>query len=110
MMFASSEAITEVLEETYNELLDSEQTYLLLSRQRIYGVDVGSFVPSEKDYEERKLLTGEKLHTRLAVKYILGMESARALLLSGGTNPRVNRALDAFDSWIQKQCVADFCV
>ncbi len=110
LMFASSEAITEVLEDTYDESLDSEQTDLLLGRQRIYGIEVGSFVPSDKDYEERRLPTGERLHTRLAVKYILSMETARALLLSGNTNPRVIRALDAFDSWVQKQCIADFCV
>lgn len=59
--------------------------------------------------QKNRLVTGEKLTTKLAVKNIKAVQKAR--LLSSLNNPRtedLNKLL-LLDDWITAQCFAEFC-
>ena len=59
--------------------------------------------------QKNRLITGEKLATKLAVKNIKALQKARLLSsLKDPSTKDLNKLL-ALDDWITKQCFAEFC-
>jgi hypothetical protein len=65
----------------------------LLERQIRTGRSAGLFQPTAADYEERRLVTGERLKTKLATTHIMSQEAASVLHILDGGNPTVADAV-----------------
>lgn len=65
----------------------------LLDRQVRSGRNAGLFEPTIADFEDRRLVTGERLKTKLATTQIASQEAARALHTLGGGSPTVAAAV-----------------
>lgn len=59
--------------------------------------------------QHNHLITGEKLSTKLAVKNINAIQKARLLSILDVPNEADEIRLQQLDSWITKQCFAEFC-
>ncbi|MGY5878885.1 MAG: hypothetical protein RTV31_01485 [Candidatus Thorarchaeota archaeon] len=91
--------------------LDFEQVAEFIARQQIrYGHSAGAFVESRNvSRSKARLYTGERLQTHLAVKNILTIESARALVLSGSSSEIATSSISLVENWLENQCFSDFC-
>ena len=91
--------------------IDFEQVVEFIAGQQIrYGPDAGVFVESGNVSKPKaQLYTGERLQTHLAVKNILTIESARALVLSGSSSEITQSSISLTDSWLENQCFSNFC-
>ncbi len=65
----------------------------LLDRQVRSGRNAGLFEPTNADFEDRRLVTGERLKTKLATTQIASQEAARTLHVLGGGSPTVAAAV-----------------
>ncbi len=82
----------------------------LIGRQTLTGPEAGMFAPTEADLSlPLCLFSGEKLHTRLAVRHVLTAEAARALLLLGTGLADVHDMLTHTHRWLTTRCFADSC-
>jgi hypothetical protein len=78
----------------------------LLSHQVRTGQGSGLFQPTAEDLEERRLVTGERLKTKLATTHILSQESARILHTLGGADPAVAAAVALTTGRLRETCYA----
>lgn len=80
------------------------------SRQIQKGNNIGQFSLTTNDYSEGSILfTGEKLHTKLAIGNILGLEICRLLILLASDNQHTTNALELADKWLANTCFSEFC-
>jgi len=81
-----------------------------LSRQIQYGNSIGQFSLTPNDYLEGSILfTGEKLHTKLAIRSITGQEICRHISLFASKNEKTELVLELADKWLTDSCFAEFC-
>jgi hypothetical protein len=76
----------------------------LLELQVRAGRSAGLFQPTTADYEERRLVTGERLRTKLATVHIMSQEAARVLHILGGGNPTVAAAVRLASARLSGTC------
>ena len=112
MLDSLEEAIL-LLDRSYNSSddIDFEQVVDFIAGQQIrYGSDAGVFVESGNVSRSKiRLYTGERLQTHLAVKNILTIESARALVLSRSASEIARSSITLVENWLENQCFSDFC-
>lgn len=65
----------------------------LLGRQIRSGRNAGLFEPSAADYETRRLVTGERMKTKLATIHVMSQEAARTLHLVAAGEPTAAEAV-----------------
>lgn len=78
----------------------------LLDRQIVTGRGAGFFRPTDEDYAERRLPTGERLKTKLATSYIMSEEAARSLHLLAPQDPAVVAAVGRSTARLAETCFA----
>jgi hypothetical protein len=78
----------------------------LLELQVRAGRSAGLFQPTAADYEERRLVTGERLKTKLATIHVLSQEAARVLHILGGGSPTVAAAVRLASARLSGTCYA----
>lgn len=78
----------------------------LLERQIPTGRSAGFFRPSDDDYAERRLPTGERLKTKLATSYIMSQEAARILHVLAPNDPAVAGAVAKTAARLAETCFA----
>jgi hypothetical protein len=78
----------------------------LLGLQVRAGRSAGLFQPTAADYRERRLVTGERLKTKLATVHIMSQEAARVLHILDGGNPTVAAAVRLASARLSGTCYA----
>lgn len=84
----------------------TELVQWLLSRQVQQGRASGLFQPTAGDFEVRRLVTGERLKTKLATTQILSQEAARILRVLKPSDPRVEAAVALTAGHLRQTCYA----
>ncbi len=76
----------------------------LLERQARAGRNAGLFQPTAADFQDRRLVTGERLKTKLATIHIMSQEAACVLHTLGGGNPTVAEAVHLASARLSGTC------
>ena len=84
----------------------------LLSRQSTEGSRAGMFELSDKDVAKPvQLFTGERIHTKLALRYVLSLEAGRILHLLAASRDEVIEAVDRLLVMGRRTCFGkDHCI
>ncbi|MHA1211108.1 MAG: hypothetical protein ACTSSH_01490 [Candidatus Heimdallarchaeota archaeon] len=98
----------------YNKSLPKKELNYLFKiindRQMHTGKNIGQISLTPNDYVEgSRLFTGEKLHTKLAVKNILTQETFRVISISDEDGTHTNGSLELANKWLTESCFAEFC-
>ena len=98
----------------YNKSLPKKELNYLFNivndRQMHTGTNIGQISLTPNDYVEgSRLFTGERLHTKLAVKNILTQETFRVISISDENNTNTNGSLELANKWLTESCFAEFC-
>jgi hypothetical protein len=79
----------------------------LLPRQVPSGRWAGAFTPSAQDLQRGvRVFTGERLRTKWGTWNVLTAEAARLLILVGGEDARVRKAVHQAEAWLRHTCFA----
>ena len=78
----------------------------LLAHQIRKGRQSGLFQPTAADFEDRRLVTGERLKTKLATTHILSQESARILRVLRRGDPDIAAAVALTATRLSETCYA----
>jgi hypothetical protein len=76
----------------------------LLGRQVRIGRSAGLFQPTNHDYAERRLPTGERLKTKLATVHVMSQEAARILHILAAGEPSVASAVGLTAARLSETC------
>ncbi|HMS33150.1 MAG TPA: hypothetical protein PKC91_03605 [Ignavibacteria bacterium] len=91
------------LRKEFISLSDRKNTARWISdRQGLKGSYTDMFAPTESDFNEIKLFTGDKLTSKASIAHILGEESLRALYLLNVQDRKIQDAFDKARSGIMK--------
>ena len=84
----------------------------LLARRVLDGSRAGLFEPSDKDASKPvRLFTGERVHTKLALRHVLSLEAGRILHLLDGDREDVQAAVDGLLTVSWRTCYGkDHCI
>ena len=84
----------------------------LLARRVRDGSRAGLFEPSSKDtLQPVRLFTGERVHTKLALRHVLSLEAGRILHLLGGDREDVRESVDQLLTMSWRTCFGkDHCI
>jgi len=88
------------------EVRREELVSWLLERQIQTGRNAGLFQPTETDYADRRLPTGERLKTKLATLHIMSHEAARVLHALGAGHPCSDGAVERAAARMGETCYA----
>jgi hypothetical protein len=76
----------------------------LLGRQVRVGRSTGLFQPTDDDYAERRLPTGERLKTKLATVHVVSQEAARILHILAAEEPLIANAVALTATRLSETC------
>ncbi|MFW9975263.1 MAG: hypothetical protein ACFFDQ_08370 [Candidatus Thorarchaeota archaeon] len=112
-MFDSLTEALSLVERSYssNTVENLEPVIEFISKQQVKnGKDAGVFIElGDVSSPESRLFTGERLQTRLAIKNMLTINSARAILISKVPSSDAQKTIELTNSWLENQCFSGFC-